>query len=130
MVTLSQKTIREYKRYKLRNSHYKKTYLISLDYFRDKLINQDFKCAICELRQMFCGNLEVDHCHITGKIRSLLCKKCNQELGRFEKRGSVKQSKSHLVDPNKEYAEYLRTHHGSDYANRNCVRRGLSEGTG
>ena len=45
---LSEKTIKEYKRDKLRNNHYKCKYKISLDDYRYKLIHQDFKCAICE----------------------------------------------------------------------------------
>jgi uncharacterized membrane protein YheB (UPF0754 family) len=110
---LSEKTIKEYKRDKLRNFNYKHKYKISLDNFRDKLIHQEFKCDICKLRQMFCGKLQVDHCHKTNKIRSLLCERCNKELGRFEKFGSVNQNRSHLVDPNTEYAKYLHRHHRS-----------------
>ena len=39
---------------------------------------QDWKCAICkEYRDRLC----VDHNHLTGKIRGLLCKDCNQGIG-------------------------------------------------
>lgn len=107
---LSERTIQEYKKYKLRNDHYKRKYKISLEFFRHKLIQQDFKCDICKSRQVFCGDLQVDHCHRTGKIRSLLCARCNKELGRFEKKGSVNQKRSHLIDPDTEYTKYLRQH--------------------
>jgi len=43
---------------------------------------QGNKCAIClrtesEAKRIFC----VDHCHATGKIRGILCNKCNTVLG-------------------------------------------------
>jgi len=108
-MALSEKIKAEYKKDRCRNNHYKYTYKITLDDFRDKLISQDFKCKICERTQVFCGKLQMDHCHKTSKIRFLLCRECNQELARFEKNGSVSESRSHLVDPNTEYANYLKT---------------------
>lgn len=46
------------------------------------LIRQDGCCAICgqsekDLKKQLC----IDHCHITGKIRGLLCNRCNWLLG-------------------------------------------------
>jgi hypothetical protein len=61
---------------------------ISPTEFDSLMKKQNSLCAIC-------GNLEtvtwkgkvkklaVDHDHITGKIRSLLCQKCNMALGSF-----------------------------------------------
>ena len=43
---------------------------------------QDGKCAIC--RQVCIKALAVDHCHKTGKIRGLLCMRCNTALGMFK----------------------------------------------
>ena len=47
---------------------------------------QKGKCAICEKsfpKTMISknGGLFVDHCHKTGKVRGLLCRKCNAGIG-------------------------------------------------
>lgn len=38
------------------------------------------QCAICGVNTV---NLNLDHCHETGKIRGLLCRPCNTGLGMF-----------------------------------------------
>jgi hypothetical protein len=53
------------------------------------LLLQDGKCAIClepETRRTASGAqraLSADHDHTSGKVRGLLCNRCNQALGRF-----------------------------------------------
>ena len=46
---------------------------------------QDSKCKIC-LTQLDYGRngLQVDHDHVTGKVRGLLCASCNLALGGFK----------------------------------------------
>jgi hypothetical protein len=43
-------------------------------------------CAICKRDdpQHPSGMWNIDHCHTTGKVRSLLCSPCNQSIGKFE----------------------------------------------
>lgn len=65
-----------------RNNRYKKIYNIDLEQYNRMLKDQDYRCFIClkhinELEKQ----LSVDHCHITGKVRSLLCNSCNIALG-------------------------------------------------
>jgi len=45
---------------------------------------QNWVCAICGKKETSKrGNLAVDHDHKTGKVRGLLCHKCNSGLGSF-----------------------------------------------
>ena len=48
--------------------------------------DQQNKCYICGLENKFGSHhnkLVVDHCHISGAVRKLLCDKCNKGLGQF-----------------------------------------------
>lgn len=63
---------------------------MTFDQYNEMLIKQNGVCAICFKQEVskaknrdYTKNLAVDHCHTTGKIRGLLCEKCNQGLGRF-----------------------------------------------
>jgi hypothetical protein len=50
--------------------------------YAEMLEEQDYKCAVCgATEQENKKRLAVDHCHKTGKIRKLLCHKCNCALG-------------------------------------------------
>lgn len=40
-------------------------------------------CAICD-KQIDISESAIDHNHITGEFRGVLCKKCNRALGLFE----------------------------------------------
>lgn len=68
-----------------RRAHLKRKFGITLEDFNKMLQIQDNCCAICggtETHDKH-GVLAVDHCHTTGKIRGLLCFKCNGGLGFF-----------------------------------------------
>lgn len=48
---------------------------------------QNCKCALCEKDlEMFVGRSGgfIDHCHTTGKVRSILCNRCNTIVGGLE----------------------------------------------
>lgn len=61
----------------------KATYGITPAQFAEMCAAQDNCCAICDVR----GPLCVDHGHVTGRIRLLLCKPCNLAVAWAEKYG-------------------------------------------
>ena len=71
--------------------HIKAKYGISVQDYEDMLVTQNYSCKICgskkanrdwkEKTQRI--GLFVDHCHTTGKVRGLLCNKCNVGLAMF-----------------------------------------------
>lgn len=68
-----------------RNLILKKKYGITLSEYNNLVLEQDHKCAICKIPvSNLPKTLDVDHCHITGKIRGLLCGKCNMGIGYFK----------------------------------------------
>lgn len=74
----------------VRDFHLRKTYGITLDQYNKMFKDQNGLCAICgkpetaKTRYGFDKPLSVDHDHETGKIRKLLCNKCNGGLGAFD----------------------------------------------
>lgn len=54
---------------------------------------QEYSCAICKRHSNeFKTRLSVDHCHITNKVRGLLCLQCNTAIGSLK--DSLKNLKS------------------------------------
>lgn len=66
-----------------RKSFIKRKYNMSLEDYDALLIKQNYKCRICgnteskHKNKMLC----IDHCHITGKVRGLLCHSFNTGIG-------------------------------------------------
>ena len=55
------------------------TYHIRLSEYKEMLESQNGVCALC--KQKDTNKLSVDHNHETGKVRGLLCTRCNWALG-------------------------------------------------
>lgn len=61
-----------------------RAYGLSIEDYERLYDAQGALCAICHKPESIPNKLlAVDHNHITGKVRSLLCNKCNQGLGYF-----------------------------------------------
>jgi len=54
---------------------------ISNDAYDVLFARQGGVCAIC--KKKYHRRLHADHCHVTGKLRGLLCSKCNTGLGLY-----------------------------------------------
>lgn len=53
---------------------------------RDEMIKrQDGKCPICNNLLQGGQKQAIDHCHTTGKVRAVLCTRCNLLVGFIEK---------------------------------------------
>lgn len=65
-----------------RTSQLKHHYNITLEQYQLLFKQQRGRCAIC--RNTSKRFLDVDHSHITNKVRGLLCNRCNKTIGAFE----------------------------------------------
>jgi len=62
-----------------------KTFGLTIKDYEAMAQAQNRQCAICGIVQCASGKrLAIDHCHLTGRIRGLLCLRCNQAIGKFK----------------------------------------------
>lgn len=66
-----------------RRSKFKKYYGITVADYDKMLLDQHGTCAICssDMPGPRTKHFAVDHCHVKGTIRGLLCVKCNRGIG-------------------------------------------------
>ncbi|HSU47261.1 MAG TPA: endonuclease VII domain-containing protein [Arthrobacter sp.] len=69
----------EKRRYQLRNK-----YDLTAAEYADMWTIQGGLCKICKSPPMPGRLLVIDHCHVTGDVRGLLCHRCNIGLGFFD----------------------------------------------
>lgn len=79
---LSQKDREEYRTPKVLNQILLRSFGITLEQYNAMNEAQSGLCAICNRPPITkASRLSVDHCHETGKIRGLLCTRCNTGIG-------------------------------------------------
>ena len=80
-----------------KRNNLKRKYGISLELYDQLVIDQNNKCAICSAD--FIGKMKpcVDHNHITGAVRGLLCRPCNLALSVVENTEYVEKAKQYLA---------------------------------
>jgi RNA polymerase subunit RPABC4/transcription elongation factor Spt4 len=59
-------------------------YNLTKDDFDKLFESQGKRCPICWTSEFTQWTLNVDHCHVSGKVRGILCNKCNLGLGAFD----------------------------------------------
>lgn len=68
---------------RVRGYSLKRKYGVSRSRFDSMLMAQDGVCAVCHRLNTFGRELCVDHNHKTGRVRGLLCHRCNTAIGFF-----------------------------------------------
>lgn len=81
-------------------SNLKSSFNITYFEYMDMLKAQDERCLICGTKHTEDKKLVVDHCHIKGNVRSLLCSSCNTGIGMF------KENKQYLLNAIKYIEKY------------------------
>lgn len=67
-----------------RKSHLKRRFGMTPEQYDAMLVEQGGGCAICRRPPRSDISLHVDHDHSTGRIRGILCFRCNNSLGDLE----------------------------------------------
>ena len=68
----------------------KKEYGLTLEEYYAMRDKQNGCCALCGKNEAEIDRrLDVDHDHVTGKVRGLLCGRCNKALGLFDDKANV-----------------------------------------
>lgn len=81
------KSARQARAEKLKWARVYKLYGMTKQDVDSMLDKQSHKCAICESSLL--ASYHIDHCHNTGKVRGMLCSKCNQALGLLQESKSL-----------------------------------------
>ncbi len=87
-----------------RKSQLKKKFGITPEEYDKMFFSQSGVCLICRKPEKQSKALAVDHCHITGRVRGLLCSLCNTAIGKLDDNPKL------LIRA----AEYLLAHGGNN----------------
>lgn len=76
-----------------------KLYGLTPAVYDQMLIEQHNRCGMCGTHQSELHHtLAVDHCHLSGKVRGLLCTTCNVRLGVLENKAFRMVADAYLED--------------------------------
>lgn len=81
---------------KSKKAKLKKLYGLTPENFYNMVKSQNGFCKICDnVLNPQIGDICVDHCHITGFVRGILCRRCNTGLGMFK--DNIKSLKNAII---------------------------------
>ncbi len=72
-----------------RDGHLRRRFGITIEQYESRLEAQGGGCAICGRGEPDGGSLHVDHDHDTGRVRALLCVRCNNGIALFDEDPAV-----------------------------------------
>lgn len=79
-----------------RDRRLKDLYGLTPEQKHERIVAQNGKCMICgDIPEK---GLHVDHDHVTGKLRDLLCGKCNKGLGLFQDDPALMRAAAEYVE--------------------------------
>jgi hypothetical protein len=67
-----------------RRHHLKTKFGLTLEQHKEMYLSQNGCCALCH-EPIEYDSVQTDHNHVTGKVRGLLCRRCNVFVGYLEK---------------------------------------------
>ena len=82
-----------------RAGHLQRKYGLSLDQYEAMLASQRGTCAICTRPPGEGRSLHIDHDHETGRIRGLLCFRCNNSLGDLDDDPALLRAALRYLEP-------------------------------
>jgi hypothetical protein len=91
-----------------RQSYLKRKYGITIDDYDHMFEKQRGVCAICGEPRPEERTLHVDHDHLTGAVRGLLCFRCNNSLGDLRDDRELVQRAADYLDRDDELAALVR----------------------
>ena len=78
----------------------KNRYNMTAEQYRQLLIFQNNRCAICDIHELETAKkrLCVDHSHNTGVVRGLLCMPCNSAIGLLKDKSNIVRKAADYLD--------------------------------
>lgn len=91
----------------VRNDSRRRQYGLDIEAWNILFDSQDKKCAICHTDKPGKVTWHTDHCHITNRIRGILCHSCNTGLGHFRDDISVLNTAVEYLKKNQNNDTYI-----------------------